>query len=235
VLVTGFPAGPPGTNCWVVAPGAGEQCVVVDPGIDAAGRLDEVLAEHRLHPVAVLLTHGHLDHTFSVVPVCQARGVPAYVHPADRHQLADPWSGLGLPRGTPLLGLTALPAAEPDDVRPLTDGLVLRMAGLELGVRHAPGHTPGSVAFAPAAPEAPLLFSGDLLFAGSIGRVDLPGGSEPDMLDSLARVVLPLDDATVVHPGHGPSTTVGRERAANPFLRLVTAATARTGERESRS
>ena len=221
MLVTGFPAGPPGTNCWVVAPAAGERCVVVDPGVGAVGALDEVLADHRLHPVAVLLTHGHIDHTFSVVPVCDARGVPAYIHPADRSQLADPWSGLGLPPGLPLFGLTALPAAEPDDVRELSDGDELELAGLRLWVRHAPGHTPGSVAFSLLTPDQPVLFSGDLLFAGSIGRVDLPGGSESAMLDSLARVVLPLDDATVVHPGHGPSTTVGRERATNPFLHLL--------------
>jgi glyoxylase-like metal-dependent hydrolase (beta-lactamase superfamily II) len=221
VLVTGFPAGPPGTNCWVVAPAAGERCVVVDPGVGATGPLDDLLAEHRLRPVAVLLTHGHLDHTFSVVPVCGARDIPAYIHPADRRQLADPWSGLGLPPGTPLFGLSALPAAEPGEVRPLADGDTVELAGLRLGVRHAPGHTPGSVVFSLETPEAPLLFAGDLLFAGSIGRVDLPGGSEADMLDSLARVVLPLDDATVVHPGHGPSTSIGRERATNPFLRLV--------------
>jgi len=223
VLVTGFPAGPPGTNCYVVAPAAGEQCVVVDPGVDAVGRLDELLAEHRLHPVAVLLTHGHVDHTFSVVPVCDARDVPAYVHPADRHQLADPWSGLGLPKGTPLLG--GLTFAEPSDVRPLDDGAVLALAGLELTVRHAPGHTPGSVAFALRAPDAPLFLSGDLLFAGAIGRVDLPGGDEREMLRSLVRVVLPLDDETRVLPGHGPTTTVGRERASNPYLRAAAAAT----------
>jgi hydroxyacylglutathione hydrolase len=227
VLITGFPAGPPGTNCWVVAPAAGERCVVVDPGVGAVGPLDGVLREHRLHPVAVLLTHGHLDHTFSVVPVCEARDVPAYLHPADRRQLTDPWSGLGLPPGIRLMGLTSLPAAEPADVRALADGDTLDLAGLRLGVRHAPGHTPGSVAFTLATPDAPVLLSGDLLFAGSIGRVDLPGGSQEAMLDSLRRVVLPLADATVVHPGHGPSTTIGRERRTNPFLQLVSSTAAK--------
>ena len=221
MLLTGFPAGPPGTNCWVVAPGAGERCVVIDPGVDAAGPLADLLAAARLHPVAVLLTHGHIDHTFSVVPVCESAGVPAYVHPDDRGQLSDPWSGLGLPPGFPLFGLTGLPTAEPADVRTLADGDELQLAGLRLGVRHAPGHTPGSVTFSLDTADQPVLFSGDLLFAGSIGRVDLPGGSEAAMLASLARVVLPLDDATVVHPGHGPSTTVGRERATNPFLDAV--------------
>ena len=221
MLVTGFPAGPPGTNCWVVAAAAGERCLVVDPGIGAVDPLEEVLRRHRLRPAAVLLTHGHLDHTFSVVPVCGASDVPAYLHPDDRPQLTDPWTWLGLPPGVPLMGMPSLPLAEPADLRPLVDGDTLELAGLRIGVRHAPGHTLGSVVFTLDTPDAPVLLAGDLLFAGSIGRMDLPGGSEAAMLDSLARVVLPLDDATVVHPGHGPSTTVGRERATNPYLQLV--------------
>jgi hydroxyacylglutathione hydrolase len=221
VLVAGFPAGPTGTNCYLLAPGPGEQCLVVDPGLGAVERIDALVQEHRLHPVAVLLTHGHVDHTFSVVPVCEARDVPAYLHPADRGQLTDPWSGLGLPRATPLFGRGPLTFAEPSDLRELADGEVLSLAGLELTTRHAPGHTPGSVAFALETPDQPLLLSGDLLFAGSIGRVDLPGGDEGDMIRSLVRVVLPLADQTLVHPGHGPATTVGRERRANPYLRLA--------------
>ena len=221
MLVSGFPAGPPGTNCFVVAPGPGERCVVIDPGIGAADPLDRLLDEHRLTPAAVLLTHGHLDHTFSVLPVCGARDIPAFIHPDDRGQLTDPLRWLGLPPGTPLMGLTSLPAAEPADLRTMADGDTLELAGLSLGVRHAPGHTLGSVVFTLRTPDAPLLFSGDLLFAGSIGRVDLPGGSYRSILDSLARVVLPMDDATVVHPGHGPATTVGRERGTNPYLQIV--------------
>jgi glyoxylase-like metal-dependent hydrolase (beta-lactamase superfamily II) len=234
VLVTGFLAGP--TNCYVVAPGPGEQCVVIDPGMGATGPLEEVLATHRLHPVAVILTHGHFDHTFSVLPVCDAKQVPAYIHPADRHQIADPWSGIGARKGTPLFGRVTF--AEPSDVLELSDGQRLELAGLELSVRLTPGHTPGSVVFGlstalGSAPvpgvDAPLLFSGDLLFEGAIGRVDLPGGDEAAMFDSLARVILPMDDATVVHPGHGNSTTIGRERAANPYLRLVAGNAPRTG------
>jgi len=216
VFVAGFPAGPPATNCWVVAAGSGEQCVVVDPGIDAAAPLDDLLRDHHLQPVAVLLTHGHLDHTFAVVPVCGSYGVPAYIHPADRDQVADPWSGLAIPRATPLFG--RLSFAEPDDIRELVDGESLSIAGLDLTVELAPGHTPGSVAFGLQTDDEPLMFSGDLLFSGSIGRVDLPGGSESDMLASLARVVLSKPDETVVHPGHGSSTTIGRERVSNPYL-----------------
>jgi hydroxyacylglutathione hydrolase len=233
VLVEGFPAQLAGTNCWVVAPQAGEQCVVIDPGVGVGPELDEIVARHRLHPVAVLLTHGHLDHTFSVLPVCQARDVPAYIHPADRRQLADPWSGLGIPHGAPLFGVDGLTFAEPDDVRELADGADLELAGLTLRVEHAPGHTGGSVVFATAgggADGAPLLFSGDLLFAGSIGRMDLPGGSEADMVQSLNRVVLPRPDETVVHAGHGASTTIGRERGANPYLRNVDWAPSGSGD-----
>jgi hydroxyacylglutathione hydrolase len=216
VLIAGFPSAVTDTNCWVVATGAGEQCVVIDPGIGVTGQLDELIAEHRLHPVAVLLTHGHFDHTFSVLPVCQARDIPAYIHPADRGQLSDPWSGVGIPAGTPLFG--SLTFAEPDDVRELAASDKISIAGLDFAVTHAPGHSVGSVVFGMSGADEPTVFSGDVLFAGSIGRTDLPGGSMAQMEHSLRTVILPMDDATVVHPGHGPSTTIARERAANPFL-----------------
>jgi hydroxyacylglutathione hydrolase len=219
VLITGFPSDVTATNCWVVAAGAGEQCVVIDPGIGVTGQLDEILAEHRLHPIAVLLTHGHFDHTFSVVPVCAARDVPAFIHPSDRGQLTDPWSAVGMRPGIPLFG--SLTFAEPDDVRELTDGEKVSLAGLDVAVRHAPGHTQGSVIFGLADAQTPILFSGDVLFAGSIGRVDFPGGSMTDMQRSLREVILPMDDATVVHAGHGPSTTIALERATNPFLQTL--------------
>jgi glyoxylase-like metal-dependent hydrolase (beta-lactamase superfamily II) len=216
VLIAGFPSDATATNCYVVAPAAGEQCVVIDPGIGVTRQLDEVIAEHRLHPVAVLLTHGHFDHTFSVLPVCQARDVPAYIHPDDRRQLADPWSGVGLPVGTPLFG--SLTFAEPDDVRELGSHDKISIAGLDFAVTHAPGHSAGSVVFGLAGDDADVLFSGDVLFAGSIGRTDLPGGSMAEMERSLRTVILPMDDSTVVHPGHGPATTIARERRANPYL-----------------
>ena len=216
MLIAGFPSAATATNCWIVAPGPGEQCLVVDPGIGVERHLDEVIAEHRLHPVAVLLTHGHFDHTFSVLPVCQARDVPAYIHPEDRGQLSDPWSGVGMPPGTPLFG--TLTFAEPDDVRTLADDDKISLAGLDLAVRHAPGHSRGSVVFCLADANAPVVLAGDVLFAGSIGRVDLPGGSMTQMRDTLRQVILPMEDATVVHPGHGPSTTIAAERATNPFL-----------------
>jgi glyoxylase-like metal-dependent hydrolase (beta-lactamase superfamily II) len=218
VLVAGFPAGSFAANCYVVAPAAGEECVIVDPGQDAEAGIDELLREHRLKPVAVLLTHGHLDHVWSVAPVCGAKDVPAYVHPDDRELLTDPAKGLGLGAGQQLFG--GLELSEPDDVRELSDGAVIELAGLRLTVDHAPGHTPGSVTFrTPAEGDAPdVIFTGDLLFAGSIGRTDLPGGSYEQILRSLSRVCLTLPDETTVLPGHGPQTTIGRERATNPFL-----------------
>jgi glyoxylase-like metal-dependent hydrolase (beta-lactamase superfamily II) len=222
VLVTGVEAAAFGTNCYVLAAAPGEPCIVVDPGIGVLTALDAVLAEHRLQPAAVLLTHGHLDHTFSVAPVCGARGITAYIHPEDRSLLADPAKGLSMDLSELFGG--RLPYTEPDDVAELPDGGTITVAGLEITVDHAPGHTRGSVLFRLAndaedsLDDGELCLSGDVLFAGSIGRVDLPGGSMDQMLLSLRDKILPLADGTVVLPGHGPATTVGRERATNPYL-----------------
>lgn len=218
MLVVGFPAAAFATNCYVVASAAGEHCVIIDPGIEVQATLDEVIREHHLQPVAVLLTHGHLDHTFSVTPVCGARDIPAWIHPSDRELLADPMKGLSTETRQMFGGRFAW--TEPSDVRVLADGATLDLAGLSLVVEHAPGHTRGSVVFiAPADGDGPpVMFSGDLLFEGSIGRTDLPGGSSEQMMTSLARVVLAKDDAMVVLPGHGGQTTIGRERVTNPYL-----------------
>ncbi|HCA86518.1 MAG TPA: MBL fold metallo-hydrolase [Streptomyces sp.] len=223
MLIAGFPAGAWGTNCYLVAPAAGEECVIIDPGHQAARGVEEAVAKHRLKPVAVILTHGHIDHVASVVPVCGAHHVPAWIHPDDRYMMSDPEKALGRSIGQPLMG--ELTVGEPDDVKELSDGARLKLAGLEFGVAHAPGHTKGSVTFRmpELADVPPVLFSGDLLFAGSVGRTDLPGGDHAELLESLGRVCLPLDDSTVVLSGHGSQTTIGRERATNPFLRDVAA------------
>lgn len=222
MLIVGFPAGPWATNCYLVANGPGEECVVIDPGKDAAAGVDEAIAEHNLKPVAVVLTHGHLDHIWSVTPVCGAKGIPAFIHPNDRELLSNPMKAISGETRMAFESMTngRMQFSEPDDVRELTDREHIELAGLELIVDHAPGHTPGSVAFrAPAGDDYPqIMFSGDLLFAGSIGRTDLPGGDMGQMRESLARVVLPLDDDTAVLPGHGEPTSIGTERATNPFL-----------------
>lgn len=229
MLTIGFPAAAFATNCYVLAPAAGEECLVIDPGIGVEDRLGEVLIEHRLRPSAVLLTHGHLDHVYSVTPVCGG-ATAAYVHADDRYRLADPLALVD--RG--LLAMLEQQFGQqatwkqPEDVVELQDRQRLDLAGLSVEVLHAPGHTEGSVMFSlPAVPAgvardaglSSTVLSGDVLFAGSIGRTDLPGGDAEAMARSLRDVVLPLPDDTLVLPGHGPATTMERERAGNPYLR----------------
>jgi len=220
VLIAGFPAGSWAANCYVVATGPGAECVVVDPGQDAAAGVAEIVREHRLKPVAVLLTHGHIDHMWSVTPVAGAYDATAWIHPADRHLLADPMAGISSETAAMLLG-GRYEFAEPDEVAELSDGQRLELAGLAVTVDHTPGHTEGSVTFRTpydGDEVSDVMFSGDLLFAGSIGRTDLPGGSHPTMLRTLRHKVLTLPDDVVVLPGHGEQTSIGRERATNPFL-----------------
>ena len=228
MLIAGFPAGPWGTNCFVAATGPGTECVVIDPGKDAAEGVAQVIREHRLKPIAVLATHGHLDHIWCVTPVAGTYDATAWIHPDDRHLLTDPLAGMSPETRAMLPSLLGADHewAEPDDVRELGDGQALEVAGLTLTVDHTPGHTAGSVTFRTPYDDSAgstgdiseVMFSGDLLFAGSIGRTDLPGGDHPTMLRSLAAKVLPLADDIVVLPGHGEQTTIGRERATNPFL-----------------
>jgi hydroxyacylglutathione hydrolase len=227
VLTVRVPAAAFDTNCYVLAQQSGEECLVVDPGIGVLDRLADVLAEHRLRPAAVLLTHGHADHVYSVTPVCQGAGIPAMIHSDDRYRLADPLGTLD----PALVGMlerqfgTRARWQEPSDVLTLQEAQTLDLAGLEMTVDHAPGHTEGSVMF--RLPE--MVLTGDVLFAGSIGRTDLPGGDHAAMLRSLRDKVLPLPDALQVLPGHGPGTTIGRERATNPYLIGLGPASGRVG------
>ncbi|MGH3786056.1 MAG: MBL fold metallo-hydrolase [Pseudonocardiaceae bacterium] len=221
MLVAGFTAGSFQANCFVLAPEAGGPCVVVDPGEGSEQPLDELLRQHRLDPVAVLLTHGHFDHIFAVTPVCDGNDIPAWIHPEDRVLLSDPMRALSTQVQQFFGGRIQL--REPRDVRALADGMSLEVAGLTFTVDHTPGHTRGSVTFRTVPSNGHgdghgLLVSGDTLFAGSIGRTDFPGGDHDQMLASLRDKILVLDDETVVLPGHGPTTTIGRERAGNPFL-----------------
>ena len=221
MLIAGFPAGPWGTNCYVVATGTGSECVVVDPGKDAASGVADVVREHKLKPVAVLVTHGHIDHMWCVAPVAGTYDATAWIHPNDRHLLANPMAGMSRETSQMLLGGNYT-WAEPDDVREVFDGQTIEIAGMQFFVDHTPGHTPGSVTFRSDYPDvaeiSQVMFAGDLLFEGSIGRTDLPGGDHPTMLRSLRNKVLTLSDDVVVLPGHGNQTSIGRERATNPFL-----------------
>ena len=222
MLVQGFPAGPWGTNCFVVATQPQSECLIIDPGKDSIAGIEQIVTDHGLKPVAVMLTHGHIDHVWSVVPVCGSRGIPAFIHTDDRAMLADPMAGISRQTADLLATMTdgRLAAGEPEEVMPLTDGMTIDLAGLEFIVDHAPGHTRGSVMFRRLETllDPPVLFSGDVLFEGSIGRTDLPGGDHGQMLNSLRAKVLPLMDTTVVLPGHGGATTIGQERQSNPYL-----------------
>src|SRR4029450_9735828 len=177
------------TNCWLVAAAPGSEALVVDPGQDALTGVDELCARHRLKPVATLLTHGHLDHVWTVAPLAGAHDIPAFLHPADRHLLTDPLAGFG-PEARAAFG--GLELQEPDDVRELADGQAVELAGLRLHVDHTPGHTPGHATFRSAAEgdQPGHLLAGDLVFAGSIGRTDLPGGSTPEVPGAPAARVL---------------------------------------------
>lgn len=212
-----------GANCHVVAAETGGDAVIIDPGYDVAPRVHRLLARDHLRAVAVLLTHGHVDHTWQVVPLCEEFEVPAAIHPSDRAQLADPASGLGRELAAALAQMGA-PATEPDRVEDLCDRVTLELAGLTFTVMHTPGHTPGSVMFrlapdgsAEAGPDG-LVFSGDTLFAGSVGRTDLPGGDAEALMRSLATRVATLPEGVRVLPGHGQPTTLAQERLRNPWL-----------------
>ena len=213
MLVAGFPAQMYATNCWVLATSENAECIVIDPGMpDVSLELADLLNKHRLKPVATLLTHGHLDHTFSVVPICDGYGIPAYIHSEDRHLLLDPAAAVSPEFGATLASMSF---SEPAEVKELKSGEEFELVGLKIKAIHSPGHTRGSLMFLI---DDQTLLSGDVLFAGSIGRTDLPTGSSSDMQKTLTKKVLTLNDEIRVLPGHGPETMIGYERKNNPYL-----------------
>lgn len=231
MLIAGFPAGSFQANCYVLAAEPGAACVVVDPGQDAIGGLTALLAEHRLRPAAVILTHGHLDHTAAAAEFCRTADVPAYIHGADEYMLDDPLAGLSPELQAALAGMP-MGNLRPPTVLQLHDLLEPGLGGLPITIDHTPGHTGGSVVIRLAGdgdrPE--VLFTGDTLFAGSIGRTDLPGGSASQELGSIHERLLTRPADAVVLPGHGPSSTIGAERAGNPFLTAAELARAQHAE-----
>ncbi len=197
-----FSDNPYGTNCWLIAADGTDEAVVVDPGFSPE-RVHAMLEAAGKRPVAVLATHGHFDHVGSAAEFC-GDGLPLYIHESDHLALSDPqaWGA----------GFDTAPVPV-KDARLVAGGDVLEFAGFRIEVLHTPGHTPGSVCYVTDG----FVLSGDLVFAGSIGRSDFPNSSPADMHRSLGRF-LELPDPLPVYPGHGPDTTVGRERATNPFL-----------------
>ena len=206
------------TNCWIFAPKRNSECFIVDPGIanpNLMAAIKEVINRNNLKPIASLITHGHLDHTFSVVPFCSE--YPALIHSIDRRLLLDPFRALqaGGMSAQIMSELGVTRFTEPQEVRELKDLESFEIAGFKIEVSHAPGHTAGSAMFNV---DGAYLISGDVLFAGGIGRTDMPTGSAQEMRNSLRNKILPLDDELIVLPGHGPQTTIARERRSNPYL-----------------
>lgn len=192
-------------NCYLVFDPDHPDTVVVDPGEDTDRFLAEA-ADRGRSINAIWLTHAHVDHICGVGAIRQATGAPILLHPADLPHYRQ------LPKQARLFGFEVDPLPDPD--RLLEDRAQLQIGSVAVEVRHAPGHTPGHVCF--VAPG--VVLAGDVLFAGSIGRTDLPGGHHQTLLASIRRELLSLPDETVVYSGHGPVTTIGEERRTNPFL-----------------
>ena len=216
LLIDSFVAPMYATNCWVLASEPGSECVVIDPGMpDVSLALEEILQRHSLKPVAVIATHGHLDHTFSIQPIADGYAIPAYIHREDRASLSAPEKLLSEEFAAMVAEMNFV---EPSQVRELRNGEVIDLVGLSFRAIHAPGHTRGSFMFEVS---DQVLVSGDVLFAGSIGRTDLPTGSARDMDETLRKKVVPLSDHLEVLPGHGPRTSMAREKKRNPYLKSL--------------
>ncbi|NPV49161.1 MAG: MBL fold metallo-hydrolase [Armatimonadetes bacterium] len=199
-----LPVGPLEANCYLLGDGQSEMCVVIDPGGDAEIILETCTTES-LRPHLILLTHGHMDHMAAAAAVKAASGARVMIHEADRESVEHPH-----PFWAQMVG--GAPAVRVDEC--LTDGQAVGVGGLSLRVLHTPGHSPGSVCFLGDG----LILTGDTLFAGSVGRTDLPGGSMQLLEQSLQRIIAATAPDTVVYPGHGPASTIGEELAGNPWL-----------------
>jgi len=216
MLIRVHPAPMFATNCWVLAAEKGSECIIVDPGMpDISAEIEMIIEEEGLKPVAVLLTHGHLDHTFSVIPLADGYGIPAYIHSEDRKALLHPELLLSKEFAS---SLATKEWNEPNEVQELKNNQKFEAVGLDITAIHAPGHTAGSLMFTV---NDEVLISGDVLFAGSIGRTDQPTGSQEAMARTLKTKVIPLGDHLRVLPGHGPDTTIEYERRTNPYLKQL--------------
>jgi glyoxylase-like metal-dependent hydrolase (beta-lactamase superfamily II) len=208
VIIESFPVGALMCNCVIVGDEQSGEAIVIDPGDDVE-RIKELLDRHNFRVRAIVATHGHIDHVGGIARLKDLTGAPAMLHEADvplyeNIAVQAQWLGVPPPPTTQLDGH-------------LRDAQGLDFGGQRLEVRHTPGHSPGSVSLV-APLDVPIVFAGDTLFAGSIGRTDLWGGSMDQILESIHTALLTMPDESVVLPGHGPRTTIGAERATNPFL-----------------
>jgi hydroxyacylglutathione hydrolase len=208
MIIETFPVGPLQCNCSILGDEQAGEAIVIDPG-DEIGRIHRRLGELGLKLKQILVTHAHIDHVGGALKLKRLTGAPILFNQGDLPQLKIMEMQAGW------LGIPTPETAPPDE--PMADGIVVGLASCPAQVIHTPGHTQGSVClhFAPLK----LLVAGDTLFAGSIGRTDLPGGNYGQIIDSIQSRLLPLPDETKVLPGHGPDTTIGAERINNPFLR----------------
>ncbi|MDR2565593.1 MAG: MBL fold metallo-hydrolase [Bifidobacteriaceae bacterium] len=225
MYLSGGTAGIWQANWYLVGPDHGRECVIIDPGQDSARAIRQALADDRREPVAVLATHGHIDHIADAAGLADEYGIPLHIHSLDRPFLTNPIAALFPAMGLLLAQAFPQPFREPADVREYqmeeeSGRGAVGIGGLDFQLRHAPGHTPGSTLLVVAEdPAAPVVFSGDVVFAGSIGRTDFAVGDPAAMSRSLRDQVLTLPGQALLLPGHGPASDVSRERRSNPFLR----------------
>ena len=208
MIIETFPVGLLQCNCTIIGSDQTREAVIIDPGDDVP-RIVSRLAHHKLTARYIIATHGHIDHVGGFKELKEATGAPVYLHEGDLFL----YNALAMQ--AQLLGITP-PSSTEVDAR-MVDGDEIGAGEVKLRVHHTPGHTPGSICFYSAGDDA-RLYAGDTLFMGSIGRTDLWGGSFEEIMDSLRNKVITLPDETVVIPGHGPATTIGREKRFNPFL-----------------
>ena len=197
------------TNCYILRDSeAAKDCLIIDAGLEA-GELIDFLRHHKLNPVAVVLTHGHIDHTAGVAVLHKNYpDIKVYIHKLDAKMLIEPESNLSVLMG----GLFGTKAADFS----LEEGAVIEQAGIKLEVLHTPGHTPGGICL--YSKDERIIFTDDTLFADSVGRTDLPGGSMVQLIKSIREKLFTLPGETIIYPGHGPTTTIAQEKAHNQYL-----------------
>jgi glyoxylase-like metal-dependent hydrolase (beta-lactamase superfamily II) len=207
MILEGFPVGPIQANCYIVGDEVSKKGVVIDPG-DEAERILNRIQEHGLTIEVIFNTHGHFDHVGANKRLKEATGAKIAIHPDDAHYLSK------ISQSAAVWGMHAEDSPPPDLL--LEEGQTVEVDGLKFSVLHTPGHSPGSVSL--VMPEEELVFTGDLIFAGSIGRTDFPGGDYNTLIQSVRQKIFTLDDSYRILSGHGPITTVGNERMHNPFF-----------------